>query len=94
MKKILPTLFVLVSALTLSAQQKVDVREMADKVISKALEGIDPGQYQGSVFNASLTEYALASGDKVHLDRVKAVLDLYKDKKVSMAQTSNFIGYR
>ena len=94
MKKILPTLFVLVSALTLSAQQKVDVREMADKVIPKALEGIDPGQYQGSVFNASLTEYALASGDKVHLDRVKAVLDLYKDKKVSMAQTSNFIGYR
>ena len=94
MKKTIICVIAAVIAVNLSAQQKVDVREMADKVISKALEGIDPGQYQGSVFNASLTEYALASGDKVHLDRVKAVLDLYKDKKVSMAQTSNFIGYR
>lgn len=94
MKKTIICVIAAVIAVNLSAQQKVDVREMADKVISKALEGIDPGQYQGSVFNASLTEYALASGDKVHLDRVKAVLDLYKDKKVPMAQTSNFIGYR
>ena len=64
MKKTIICVIAAVIAVNLSAQQKVDVREMADKVISKALEGIDPGQYQGSVFNASLTEYALASGDK------------------------------
>lgn len=94
MKKTIICVIAAVIAVNLSAQQKVDVREMADKVISKALEGIDPGQYQGSVFNASLSEYALASEDKAHLERIKAVLDLYKDKKVEMGKSSNFISYR
>ena len=94
MKKIVFCVIACVVSLNVSAQHKVNVREMADKVISKALEGIDPGQYQGSVFNASLAEYVIASGDKAHLERMKDVLDQYKDSKVAMEQTSNFISYR
>ena len=93
-KSVLLAAAVFLFATAVSAQQTVEVRAIADKVIFKALEGIDPGQYQGSVFNSSLAEYALASGDCVHLDRVKAVLDQYRQKKVSMARTSNFICYR
>lgn len=76
------------------AQENVRLTDIADKVIEKGLEGIDPTVYQGGTFVSSLVDYALATRAQDDVDRVKSVLDLYRDGKVKMNSKSNFISYR
>lgn len=93
-KSVLLAAAVFLFATAVFAQQTVKVEDIADKVIEKGLSGINTGVYQGSVFVASLADYALATGKAEDIERVTSVLDLYKDGKVEMTAKSNFICYK
>ena len=57
-KSVLLAAAVFLFATAVFAQQTVKVEDIADKVIEKGLSGINTGVYQGSVFVASLADYA------------------------------------
>lgn len=75
-------------------QQKVKLTDIADKVIEKGLEGIDPTVYQGGTFVYSLASYALATKEQKDIERVKSILDLYRNGQIKMNSRSNFISYK
>ena len=93
-KSVLLAAAVFLFATAVFAQQTVRVEDIAGKVIEKGLSGINTGVYQGSVFVSSLADYALATGKAEDVSRVTSVLNLYKDGKVNMNATSNFICYK
>lgn len=93
MNKKLIVLILLLACVNVFAQQTVKLTDVAGKVIEKGLEGIDPTVYQGGTFVYSLVNYALATGAKEDIDRVKSILDQFKDGKIKMNRQSNFISY-
>ena len=81
----------ILSAVSVKAQQEISVYSEVAKVISKADESLDICDYKGSVYLQSLAEYALVSEDQEYLDKITSLLDRFRSGELK--GHGSFISY-
>ncbi len=74
MNRVVWVLVWLLSAVSLMAQQAIDLSGLAARVMENADKHVDVCDYKGSVYLQSLAEYALATGDKSCMYKVNGLL--------------------